>query len=132
MALSYPKKVLIAEDEGAIRSILVEVVSDWGSQALETGDGLEALEIALAKKPDLILLDHGLPHMKGLEVAEKIRENVLLASSTIIMVTAEPEPTPTPRNTLNRPYDGWICKPFEIDDFCKRVLERFRVRSTAR
>jgi DNA-binding response OmpR family regulator len=130
--VAYPKKVLIAEDEEAIRSVMAEVLAEWGSVILQTGDGIEALSLAQAQKPDLILLDYGLPGMEGLQVAAKIRENVLLSNTAIIMVTAEPEPTPTPRNTLNKPYDGWIVKPFEIEAFCRRVLEVFRSKVTAR
>lgn len=130
--MARPKKVLIAEDEPGIRSVLVEFLSEWGCEILECGDGAKALELALAEKPDLILMDNGLPFLTGLEVARRLKQDVRTTSSTIVMVTAEPEPTPTPRNTLTRHYDGWIMKPFELEAFGQRVLAIFNAKTAGR
>ncbi len=69
-----------------------------------------------------------MPGMQGLDVAARIRKDVRFQNCTIVMVTSEPEPTPTPRNTLDRPYDGWVNKPFDPKTLKDRVLEMVNSR----
>jgi DNA-binding NarL/FixJ family response regulator len=71
-------KILIADDHGIVRAgirLLLERQSDLHVVA-EAADGLEALECALAQRPDLCILDVGMPRMTGLQAAREIRSHL--------------------------------------------------------
>ena len=68
------RTVLVIDDEQPIVEILKFNLSKEGYSVLEAFDGAAGLELALAKNPDLILLDVMLPKMDGFEVCRKIRE----------------------------------------------------------
>ena len=82
------RTVLVIDDEQPIVEILKFNLSKEGYSVLEAFDGAAGLEFALAKNPDLILLDVMLPKMDGFEVCRKIREK---SSVPIIMLTAREE-----------------------------------------
>ena len=67
------KTILIVDDEKPIVDILVYNLQKEGYNTLEANDGVTAVEIALDKRPDLILLDIMLPKMDGLTICKKIR-----------------------------------------------------------
>jgi DNA-binding NarL/FixJ family response regulator len=79
-------KILIADDHGIVRAgirLLLERQTDLHVVA-EAADGLEALEVALAQRPDLCILDVGMPRMTGLQAAREIRAH-LPASRVLIL-----------------------------------------------
>lgn len=67
-------KILVAEDDLPIRMALVERLKSEGFELLEATDGKNALDVALSKQPDLILLDILMPVIDGMLVLRKIRE----------------------------------------------------------
>ncbi len=82
------KTILIVDDEKPIVDILVYNLQKEGYATLEASDGATAVDIALEKKPDLILLDIMLPKMDGLAVCKRIR---LSLNVPILMLTAKDE-----------------------------------------
>lgn len=82
-----PKRILIADDNDMVRSgmcSLLESHEDW-IVCGEAADGTEAIEKAIALKPDVILLDVSMPHTNGLEAAQHIHKR--MPSSRILVVT---------------------------------------------
>ena len=80
-------RILIADDHGIVRSgirLLLERQADLHVVA-EAADGLEALEKALAERPDLCILDVGMPRMTGLQAAREIRSH--LAQSKVLILS---------------------------------------------
>lgn len=71
--MSEKKTVLIAEDEIAMLDALSNKFKKAGFNVLRAGDGEEAYEIAIAKKPDLVMLDILMPKFDGITVMKKIR-----------------------------------------------------------
>ena len=67
------ERILIVDDEKNIASSLTGILSDEGYEVIETGDGVEALEIIQADPPDLVLLDIWLPGMDGIEVLKTVK-----------------------------------------------------------
>ena len=67
------KTILVVDDEQSIIDILVYNLKKEGYNTIEATDGVSAVEIALAQKPDLILLDIMLPKMDGLTVCKKVK-----------------------------------------------------------
>jgi DNA-binding response OmpR family regulator len=69
------KNVLIVEDEAPMLKVLTEKFSKEGFTVFEARDGKEGLEVALDKKPDVVLLDILMPTMDGIEMLKRLRED---------------------------------------------------------
>lgn len=82
------KKVLIVEDEADIRKMMSIFLRVNGYEVLEASDGYEAVEVALDKIPDLILMDLAMPVLDGVNSTRAMRENDKLADVPIVCVTA--------------------------------------------
>jgi DNA-binding response OmpR family regulator len=76
--------ILVVDDESQIRRVLRATLSSDGYDVIEAKDGLEAIDMVIRERPDLILLDVNMPGMSGLEACSKIR---LSYEGPIIMVT---------------------------------------------
>lgn len=81
------KKILIIEDEAALREVLADTVKQGGFMAIEAADGEEGLSVALSEHPDLILLDILMPKIDGVTVLKKLREDKWGKSVPVIMLT---------------------------------------------
>lgn len=68
------KLILIVEDEDSLRKVLLEKLKQEDFEVLEAKDGKEGLDVALQKRPDLILLDIVMPVMDGLTMVKRLRE----------------------------------------------------------
>ena len=83
-----PKTVLIVEDNELNMKLFNDLLEAHGYYTLQTRDGVEALRMARAHRPDLILMDIQLPEVSGLEVTKWLKEDDELRSIPIIAVTA--------------------------------------------
>ncbi len=81
-------KILLVEDDTDLRTVVRLTLETAERQVLEAGDGCEALEMAAAEHPDLVVLDWLLPGMSGLEVAQALRDNAETHDIRIIMLTS--------------------------------------------
>lgn len=116
-----PAKILIVEDDKVIRTVLEMSLHGAGFRHFESvGRGDDALRLAAATKPDLVLLDLMLPGLDGLSVARRIREIGQLADTRIIMVTARTEEEDIVRG-LDAGADDYIPKPFSREVLLARV-----------
>jgi two-component system cell cycle response regulator len=83
------KKILVVEDVDDSRSILVVILQRFcGYDTIEAATGKEAIQKAVAEKPDLIVMDLGLPDMTGVDAAKTLKENPSTAYIPIIAHTA--------------------------------------------
>ena len=104
------KRLLIVEDSDFSRDLLVQIFEDTYDLELAS-DGRSAVELATATRPDLILMDIGLPRMGGLEAVRAIRASA--ASVPIIAVSSHVMPGDKER-ALDAGCDDFVTKP--IDD----------------
>lgn len=81
------KTVLVIEDEKSLRDAIVEILITKNITPLTAKNGKEGLDMALAKHPDLILLDIVMPEMDGITALKKIREDEWGAGVPIIILT---------------------------------------------
>lgn len=119
---SNQKTILIVDDEQPIVDILVYNLKKEGYNTLEANDGLTAVNIALSKKPDLILLDIMLPKMDGLTVCKQIRTKL---NMPILMLTAKDEEIDKILG-LELGADDYITKPFSVRELMARVKANLR------
>ena len=120
--LQDKKTILIVDDEKPIVDILVYNLEKEGYNTLEANDGVEAIEIALNRKPDLILLDIMLPKMDGLTVCKKIRSSL---NVPILMLTAKDEEIDKILG-LELGADDYITKPFSVRELMARIKANLR------
>jgi len=112
--------VLVADDEPGMLALVGQHIKTMGYRVLEASDGEQAWSLAQEHLPDLVILDVMMPGMSGWEVCRKIREDVALAHTAIIMLTGIGENL----NELTSPLygaDSYIDKPFKFPELDEKV-----------
>ena len=116
------KTILVVDDEKNIVNLLVHNLTKEGYNTLEAYDGVSAVEIAMEKKPDLILLDRMLPKQDGTAACVQIKHYM---NVPIIMISAKDEETDKIVG-LELGADDYITKPFSIRELIARVKANLR------
>jgi two-component system KDP operon response regulator KdpE len=117
-----PLRVLIVDDEPPIRKLLRMGLDTQGYRVIEAADGKSALE-HVREKPDLIILDLGLPDMQGLELLRTIRarnENVPI----VVLSSRDDEVAKV--QALDFGADDYVTKPFGMDELLARIRAALR------
>ena len=104
------KKILIAEDNAVNRELLRELLEMHDHNVIEAINGEEALRIAEESKPDILLLDMGMPVLDGYGTIRKIRENPRFDGLPVLAVTAYAMQGDKER-ILSCGFDGYLSKP---------------------
>lgn len=103
--------ILIVDDESNIVELVRLTLADEHTRVLEAADGATALAHAEAEKPDIVLLDVGLPDMSGLDVCRRLRQEPRFAPTRIVMLTAMAQREDVARG-LAAGADHYLTKPF--------------------
>lgn len=117
---SKKPKILVADDDLEVLSLVTRHVRGLAGEVLEASDGEEALRVARREKPDLIILDVMMPGMSGWEVCRAIREDEKLGNTGVIMLTGIGERL----NEMTSPLygaDDFLDKPFDLDDLETKI-----------
>ncbi|NQX68592.1 response regulator [Paenibacillus alba] len=115
-------KILIIDDEPQIRKLLRVTLTAHGFEASEAATGQEGMLQATMVRPDLIVLDLGLPDMTGMEVLQHIRE---WSQVPIIILTAQDQEQDKIA-ALDRGADDYVTKPFGMGEFMARMRVALR------
>jgi two-component system, cell cycle response regulator DivK len=91
MQAGEARTVLLVEDSDAIRDAFTILLEDAGYTVLGAGTGEEALRLAAARVPDLVLLDMGLPDMTGLDVVRRLKGDAATGGIAVVAVTGRDE-----------------------------------------
>jgi len=83
--------VLLIEDDESWRAQMVGVLGRAGAQIMEARDGLEGLRRARERRPDVIVLDLGLPRVEGVEVLARLKGDRALAGVPVVVATGDPD-----------------------------------------
>ncbi len=125
-------KVLIAEDNAINRELLREVLEARGYGVDEACDGQAALQMIEQARPDILLLDIGMPVLDGYDVVRRVRENPRLATLPVLAVTAYAMQGDRER-ILSSGFDGYLSKPVDavlLVEELNRLLSKGDGRST--
>lgn len=122
MEENYKKTILVVDDEKAIRHLLNVNLTKEGYNVIEAADGVEAVELAIEKKPDLILLDVMIPKFDGLTVCKKIKS---IMNVPILMVTAKDSELDKIVG-LELGADDYVTKPFSLRELIARIKANLR------
>jgi DNA-binding response OmpR family regulator len=118
-------KVLIIDDEEALREALGARLLFMGFQVLEAPNGSVGLDLAKLEKPDIVLLDLMMPTITGYQVWTQFQREPELKSIPILILTAKPKSTDKFWK-LSLPPEDYITKPFEMDYLVKRIREKIK------
>jgi two-component system cell cycle response regulator DivK len=113
MIAPHPKRILIVEDHKIDLRLLRDILVVHGYETLQTDDGLDAVNLAWANRPDLILMDIQLPDISGLEVTRRLRDDDRSKQIPIIAVTAFAMEWHE-REALDSGCDAYLSKPITI------------------
>ncbi len=119
MQTGTAKTILICEDDENLRQLIRVVIGD-GYSFLEADDGAEAVELAREHRPDLIILDLMLPRLSGLEVLDRLRNELPEGDTHIVVMSAW---THAENAALSAGADRFVPKPFEAEELVALVAE---------
>jgi two-component system alkaline phosphatase synthesis response regulator PhoP len=125
-AAGTARRVLVVDDERAIRMLCRVNLAASGMDVLEAENGLTALELARSERPDLVLLDVMMPDVDGWTVARELADDERTREIPIVFLTARAE-SADKRMGQQLGGVGYIVKPFDpvtIGAFVERVIER--------
>ena len=118
-------RILIVDDDRLIRLVARRVLEQERYDVVEGTDGTEALALAEAERPDLLLIDLMMPGMDGYTAIEKIRMRSHLASLPVMVLTSETGPGVEER-VLEAGADDYLVKPIEPGILSARIRALFR------
>ena len=108
------RKILVVDDQVDAASVLARLLRARGHQARATGDGASALEAIAADRPDVVLLDIGLPGMNGYEIARRIRADAALTSVLLVALTGYGQDADI-RLAREAGFDHHLVKPTDLE-----------------
>jgi len=118
--INMKERILVIEDEAAIREMLGYSLMKEGYIFEEAADVEEARRLIERRKPDLILMDWMMPGVSGIDYARRLRSNVETREIPIIMLTAKGEETDKVKG-LDTGSDDYITKPFSTKELLARI-----------
>jgi len=114
------KRILVVEDEPAIREMIRFALQKAGLQCEEAGDAEQALLAVASSPPDLVVLDWMLPGMSGVELARRLRREETTVQLPIILLTARVEENDRVHG-LEAGADDYVTKPFSPRELVARI-----------
>ena len=117
------KTILIVEDNDKNMKLARDVLQAKGYATLEAVNGLDGVALALAHRPDLILMDIQLPDINGYEATARIRADAGCAAIPVVAFTASVTLTDRQRIT-DAGFNGFLGKPIELKTFLATVRQQ--------
>jgi len=116
-SVNAPGSVLVVDDDGDVRALVVELLTRSGYDVSEAPNGREALKLLYEQRPDLVLLDISMPELDGWATLERIRE---LSDVPVLMLSALGAELEKVR-ALRAGADDYVTKPFGRQELVARV-----------
>jgi CheY-like chemotaxis protein len=115
-------KILIAEDDPTVRSLIRMTLDAGQTEIFEVEDGTEALEVARRELPELIFLDWSMPGSSGIEVCRALRADPRTADIKVVMLTARSD-SHDREEGFAAGVDEYVTKPFSPLHLLDKVIE---------
>jgi DNA-binding response OmpR family regulator len=114
--------VLVADDDDDILLLVTTRLRRDGFEVIAARNGEEALALAKERRPDIAVLDIGMPKLDGLEVLEQIRADETLKGMRVLLLTAKAQESDV-RRGYDAGADAYVRKPFSPSELSTRVRE---------
>jgi signal transduction histidine kinase len=124
-------RILVVDDDAALRGVVRMALEGEGYEVLEAGDGAEAVQMAWAQPPDLILCDVRMENMDGYRTLEALRGNSLTASLPFILMTGQADQAGM-RQGMELGADDYLSKPFTVNQLSAAVGARLKKQKLVR
>ncbi|MFE8605562.1 response regulator [Archangium violaceum] len=121
--MSQKKKILLVDDSQTVLLMHQLLLADRGYELITARDGQDAVETAMAERPDIIFMDVLMPRVDGFAACQALRAHESTRHIPIIMVTTRGEPQNVQRGFESGCSD-YITKPFNVNEFLDK-LERY-------
>ncbi|MCZ2847145.1 response regulator transcription factor [Modestobacter sp. VKM Ac-2978] len=119
--MDAPARVLVADDEDDIRHLVALAVGKAGCTVVAAvADGVQALAVARAERPDLVVLDVSMPAATGLEVCLALRADPATADCQVLLLSAGASPDDVARG-LATGADAYLPKPFTVAGLVRQI-----------
>jgi DNA-binding response OmpR family regulator len=119
------KKIIVAEDDDSIAHMVNMALGDAGYLCMRARDGLEALSLVRMHSPDLLILDVMMPSITGHEVARKLKGDVILSRTPILMLTSL-DGVDDKVKGFESGADDYLVKPFDLRQLSARAAALIR------
>ncbi len=123
-------KILIVDDDPDVRTVLRQIVEHQGHEAVEAGNGLEALESAAKHRPDAIISDGLMPTMDGFQFLRAVKQDETLSRVPFVLYTAVYIGDKEQKLARSLGADGFIVKPKAPDGFWKEFTAALEARKS--
>ncbi len=120
-----PGRVLVVDDSAVIRDLIAVKLELEGYDVLRAGDGVEALEMIAAERPDVVTVDVMMPRLDGFETVERLRADPATADIPVVMVTGRAAAADRVRGE-EVGVDAYLTKPFEPAELVDTVARLIR------
>ena len=127
MGQAVNRRILIVDDDPLTLDLLQQELTDEGYEVARATTGPEALAQTQSFLPHVMLLDHGLPGMDGVEVVKRLRQDERFRSLPVILVTGRGRQEDKVRG-LDAGADDYVVKPFDHVELIARVRSMLRIR----
>ncbi len=125
--MSDTRKVLVADDDPSIRHAVGLKLSKAGLEVIAAADGEEALRLALATEPDLLIVDYAMPYMTGYDLCRELRRHDGFQGTPVIVLTAMEQDIDTSL-AAELGVVHFMTKPFSPRELLARVQEHIEAR----
>ena len=106
------KSILVVDDTRSMRKMVAAILAGAGYEVAEAGDGEEALELAQARRFDLVVTDHNMPRMDGVTLVRALRQLSTYDGVALIVLSTEVDPV-LKQKGREAGATGWMAKPFD-------------------
>jgi two-component system alkaline phosphatase synthesis response regulator PhoP len=125
--MGYDKTILVIEDSKPLNRILCFDLDKAGFKTISAFNGKDGFEMAVEKKPDLVLLDVNIPLMNGFEVCWKIKSHPDIKKLPIIMLTGRSQETDF-EEAKDSAADAYILKPYKQELLVEKIKELLKLK----
>lgn len=128
METKQKTKILIVEDDRALRVVVEDKLNSGGFSVLSAVNGEEGLRIAIKEKPDLILLDLIMPVMDGLSMLKNLREDTWGKTVPVLLLSNDDNPEHIGETLKDNAVDYLIKSDWELKDVIKKIKETLKIQ----
>lgn len=124
--MGHPRDIIVADDEKDLATLVTAALeAEEGWSVRSAGNGRQALDLAIEKQPDLMVLDGLMPKLSGFDVSKRIKEEIYPEGGTkILLITAIYKKLQQKYEAIELyKVDRVIYKPFDLDDLVRTVRE---------
>lgn len=125
------KRILIIDDDAALREIIAQVLHDHHFESLEADCGESGIEIARTKIPDLIVCDIVMPGMDGYQTLEVLKQNPATAAIPFIFLTGKGDRVHM-RQGMDKGADDYLPKPVTSSELIAAINTRLEKKNSSR